>query len=126
MNRAVGALGSNVGSSFSHTFSTQYEGVPSGPIPDVPVERGFKNDICIGIPAHLDAIDPNYEGITESRPRLCRRADEIGDRVCAGLHDAIAQPAHTACLFYSVRVTKAQVFVDIRAYSIGVEMNGIE
>ena len=88
--------------------------------------RGDEHPVGVFEPPRRDAVDPDREGLAESRARLRRRADEVGDHGTAGLDHAVAHPAHAAGVLDAVLVGEAEIAREIGAHRVGVEHDRIE
>jgi hypothetical protein len=74
----------------------------------------------------VDAIEPNDEGVAEGSTSFIRGANEIGDGVGPAVDHAVAEPSHPSRVLDAIRVAETQVLVDVRAYVVGIEMNGVQ
>src|SRR5438067_13402998 len=57
----------------------------------------------------IDAVEPDGKSFTEGGARLLGRANEVGDRIAARLHDAAAHPAHPPRMLDAILVAESQI-----------------
>jgi len=96
-------------------------GAPFGS--DAHVTMRWRNEEPVGVlkATCLNSIYKDDEGVSEGSPRFGRRANKFGDSYPAGRDHAIAQAAHSPCMFDAILMGKAKIAMNTGAHLVGVE-----